>query len=171
VPSSVMLRRPVFRQAGGFDPALSGYEDDDLFLRMFALTKFEFCPQALAQWRMHDASSSHSSRMDRSRVIYFGKLLEGFPDDAARRLHYRDDVIVPRFLRTYLIQFHLSRRKGAWHRCEQLRRDLFTHLGPHLSPWPHLMAWLVTRRARWSGWLGSIGWYLPRGLLRFAGIR
>jgi len=171
VPSSVMLRRSVLRRAGGFDPALSGYEDDDLFLRMFALTRFEFCPDALAQWRMHGASSSHSPRMDRSRVIYFDKLVASFPDDPARRLHYRDDVIVPRFLRTYLIQFYLARKQGTWERCDQLRRDLFIHLGPHLRALPRLMTWLVTRRARWSGWLGTIGWHLPRGLLRFAGIR
>lgn len=171
IPSSVMLRRRVFQQAGGFDPALSGYEDDDLFLRMFSLTRFEFCPDALAQWRMHSASSSHSPRMDKSRVIYFAKLLKGIAADPAGRLHYRDEVIVPRFLRIYLIQFYLARKQGAWERCETLRRDLFGNLGPYLRRLPRLMTWLVTRRARWSGWLITLGWYMPKGLVRLAGIR
>lgn len=169
IPSSVMMRRAAFQKAGGFDPALSGYEDDDLFLRMFSLTRFEFCPDALARWRMHGASSSHSPRMDKSREIYFTKLLKSLPADSAG--HYRDDVIVPRFLRIYLIQFYLARKQRAWERCETLRRDLFGNLGPYLRGLPRLMTWLVTRRARWSGCLITIGWYTPKVLLRLAGIR
>ena len=35
LPSASLISRRAFRQVGGFDERLSGYEDDDLFLRLF----------------------------------------------------------------------------------------------------------------------------------------
>jgi GT2 family glycosyltransferase len=35
VPSASLISRKAFQAVGGFDESLSGYEDDDLFLRMF----------------------------------------------------------------------------------------------------------------------------------------
>ena len=37
LPSASVLRRAAFEQVGGFDEALSGYEDDDLFVRFIRL--------------------------------------------------------------------------------------------------------------------------------------
>ena len=83
---------------GGFDERLCGYEDDDLFMRMFR-AGFEniYIDKALSKWRIYPGSTSYSFRMARSRGIYTRKLLEIFPDDQKRARYYARDLIVPRF--------------------------------------------------------------------------
>ncbi len=75
-------RSPIGNRAvGGFDERLSGYEDDDLFLRIFqAGYGHSYLATPLGQWRKHAGSSFHSPRMDRSRRIYAEKLHEMFPE-------------------------------------------------------------------------------------------
>ena len=171
VPSAVMFRRRVFMEAGGFDEELSGYEDDDLFLRMFPLTSFEYCREPLVQWRVYRTSSSHSPRMDLSRRIYFKKLMASFPDDPTRGLHYRRDVIVPRFFKTYLVAYEVARACGFAEKCDFIRRDLLDTVGPHLGWRGRLAAWLLTRQARWSKHLLLLGRRMPKAIRRLVGPR
>ncbi len=98
LPSATLIRRSAFEAAGGFDVALSGFEDDDLFLRIFQ-SGFDniYIDQALAKWRIFGGSASFSSRMARSRMIYLRKLLKEFPDDIERSRYYTSDLIIPRF--------------------------------------------------------------------------
>lgn len=80
---------------------LSGYEDDDLFLRLFrAGYDNEYVPTSLSCWRIHAGSTSYTERMNQSRMIYLEKLLEEFGHDKHRNIHYRRDCIAPRFYRT-----------------------------------------------------------------------
>ena len=98
LPSASLIAREAFEAVGGFDERLSGYEDDDLFLRLFrAGYANEFIDRPLSQWRIYAASTSYSPRMGRSRLVFMRKLLEDFPDDIARSLFYRRDVLIPRF--------------------------------------------------------------------------
>src|SRR5262249_27713973 len=54
VPTSAMVRRSAFDSVGGFDERLSGYEDDDLFLRMFRKGFGNtFVEKSTGQWRIH----------------------------------------------------------------------------------------------------------------------
>jgi hypothetical protein len=133
---------------------------------MFPLCGFEFCSRSLVQWRIHRTSSSHSAQMDVSRRIYFQKLLAEFPDDPVRGLHYRDDVIVPRFFLTYLLAFQLAHGDGNAEKCNQIRRDLFATIGPFLSWRRWAGAWLLTRKTHWSRKLLSISRRMPRALRR-----
>ena len=59
VPSASLISREAFDAVGGFDERLSGYEDDDLFLRMFR-HGFDnvYLDEALSQWRIYPASTS-----------------------------------------------------------------------------------------------------------------
>jgi glycosyltransferase involved in cell wall biosynthesis len=100
LPSASLISRAVFESIGGFDERLSGYEDDDLFLRMFR-TGYDnvYLDQALSQWRMYATSTSYSARMGRSRLIYAAKMMAEFPDDPRRDLYYVRDLIIPRFQR------------------------------------------------------------------------
>ncbi len=86
---------------GGFDELLCGYEDDDLFLRMFR-ESFDnvYVPHPTSQWRIHEASCGASNRMDDSLRYYARKLLAAFPDDRWRGISYARDCIVPRFIIT-----------------------------------------------------------------------
>jgi len=98
LPSASLVSRKAFQAVGGFDERLSGYEDDDLFLRMFR-AGFDnvFVPVALSRWRIFTASSSFSARMASSRMTYAKMLIERFPDDPERQQFYVRDLIAPRF--------------------------------------------------------------------------
>ena len=85
---------------GGFDERLSGYEDDDLFLRLFrAGFGNVYLPRSLSKWRIYSTSSSYSSRMAVSRATYARKLIERFPNDVENSRYYVRDLIAPRFFR------------------------------------------------------------------------
>ena len=98
LPSASLILRTAFEAVGGFDENLQGYEDDDLFLRLFrAGYDNVYLDHPLTQWRIHTNSSSYSRRMSESRAIYFRKLLQSFPDEPQRRRYFARDCLAPRF--------------------------------------------------------------------------
>jgi glycosyltransferase involved in cell wall biosynthesis len=99
LPSASLISRAAFEAIGGFDENLCGYEDDDLFLRLFrAGYDNVFIDEPLSQWRIYQTSTSYTYRMARSRIIYAMKLFGQFPDDRARRRYWTRDCIAPRFV-------------------------------------------------------------------------
>lgn len=108
LPSASLVDRSAFLSVGGFDERLSGYEDDDLFLRLF-LAGFDhaYVATPLSQWRIYSESCSSSPRMRKSRLTYAMKLMEMFPKDEAACLDYPKHVIWPRFQRT--LRFEMKR--------------------------------------------------------------
>jgi hypothetical protein len=81
LPSATLISRNAFDSVGGFDETLKGYEDDDLFLRIFlAGYKNIYIDAPLSQWRENFGSTSFSPNMRQSRLNYFHKLLEQFPE-------------------------------------------------------------------------------------------
>jgi len=98
LPSASLISKEAFDIIGGFDTMLSGYEDDDLFLRMFQSGyEHRYIDMPLSKWRIHTTSSSYTGRMAKSRNIYMRKLIDMFPDDVKRSRYYRRDLIAPRF--------------------------------------------------------------------------
>lgn len=124
VPGSTLIKRDIFDVLGGFDPVLSGYEDDDLFLRVFMYTRIGFIETSLLQWRIYPESSSYTERMDKSRLLYAKKLLEMFPDDPRQNLYWRRDVIVPRFCTTYMNSAYIARLNHDNQRVKRLLQDV-----------------------------------------------
>lgn len=99
LPSASLISRAAFERVGGFDERLSGYEDDDLFLRLFcAGYDHVFIDESLSRWRIYPDSSSYTPRMAQSRMLYAEKLLAMFPPDPARGDYYGRDLIAPRFI-------------------------------------------------------------------------
>jgi glycosyltransferase involved in cell wall biosynthesis len=113
-PSAAIVRAKAFAEVGGFDERLAGYEDDDLFLRLFrAGWENAFVPESLVCYRRHLSSSAFSNRMWKSRDIYATKLMEAFPDDRELSRFWIRDLIAPRFFRAGLAEYlrHMARRR------------------------------------------------------------
>ncbi len=121
LPSASLISRRAFVQVGGFDEQLSGYEDDDLFLRLFqAGFDNEFLPKSLSRWRIYQHSSSFSQRMSISRMIYARKMIRQFPEDLVLNRHPVRDLIAPRFFlllafeaRNAILMGPIQRRRAA----------------------------------------------------------
>jgi glycosyltransferase involved in cell wall biosynthesis len=98
LPSASLIDREAFEAINGFDERLSGYEDDDLFLRLFrAGYDNVFINKSLSKWRIYPGSTSYTYRMARSRIIYAQKLFDMFPDDRRMVRYFARDCIAPRF--------------------------------------------------------------------------
>jgi len=135
LPSAALLHRRAFESVGGFDLLLSGYEDDDLFLRMFRKGyDGVYVQEALSQWRIFSSSSSYSFRMTRSRKVYAEKLIAAFPDRPSQALYFARDVIVPRFIRNAAGDLNVALRerdKTKFRSSVEELRVLSSRLRPH----------------------------------------
>jgi GT2 family glycosyltransferase len=98
LPSATLIRKSAFLHVGGFDTALQGYEDDDLFLRMF-LNGYSnvFTQEVVSAWTINTKSTSFSEEMSRSRYLYFSKLLALFPLGTDPGDKVFADSLFPRF--------------------------------------------------------------------------
>ncbi|WP_336763180.1 glycosyltransferase family A protein [Asaia sp. VD9] len=98
LPSASIISREAFEAVGGFDCQFMGYEDDDLFLRIFrAGYTSTFFDTPVTVWCINKNSTSYSIRMSRSRMLYIHKLCALFAADPEQRSVYIRDLIFPRF--------------------------------------------------------------------------
>ena len=125
LPSASLITRKAFNSVGGFDERLSGYEDDDLFLRMFRRGYANiFLEVALSKWRIYPESSSYSYRMRRSRAIYARKLMAEYKDDPDRARFILRDVIIPRFYGHSIAEFMKAMKDGDPVAIEETRAEV-----------------------------------------------
>lgn len=124
LPSASLVDRTAFLSVGGFDEQLSGYEDDDLFLRLF-LAGFDhaYVATPLSQWRIYGDSCSQSPRMRASRLRYAMKLIGMFPQDAAAGLDLPRDIVWPRFKKTLRLEMKRMMMAKDRHACSDLADD------------------------------------------------
>lgn len=61
--SSILFRRSIFDQIGGFDPDLRVAEDYDLYLRIARHHAICFHPAVVAEYRMHQSNASRNSEL------------------------------------------------------------------------------------------------------------
>jgi glycosyltransferase involved in cell wall biosynthesis len=140
LPSAALILKQAFDDIGGFDERLSGYEDDDLFLRIFRKGyRNVYVKESLSQFRIHPESSTFSTRMSDSRRIYSNKLITQFPDDPRLLRYWVRDVIAPRFLRDSLNEFILGIETRDGVRIKRAMQDLSDHRK------------LTGREKRWKG--------------------
>jgi glycosyltransferase involved in cell wall biosynthesis len=106
LPSASLVSKAAIEAVGFFDESLIGYEDDDLFIRMFSAGyRFVYLNEAVTKWRIYSSSTSFSSVMSRSRLRYFRKKITEHRDDAGLSVFWIRDIIGPRFMRLVLNDF------------------------------------------------------------------
>jgi glycosyltransferase involved in cell wall biosynthesis len=106
LPSASLVSKEAIEAVGFFDESLIGYEDDDLFIRMFSGGyRFVYVDEAVTKWRIYSSSTSFSSVMSRSRLRYFRKQVADHRDDPGLSVFWIRDVIGPRFMRIVLSEF------------------------------------------------------------------
>lgn len=99
MPGLMAIKRSVYDEVGGFDERLSGYEDDDIFLRLFPVSRMVYLSAATLGWRKYGDNYSFSERMINSRERYWRKLVDQYAGDRRRQ-----GRITLRFFRESLIQ-------------------------------------------------------------------
>lgn len=102
MPGLMTIKKSAFDAVGGFDEKLSGYEDDDLFLRLYERFKFFYLPIPTLRWRMYGDNYSFSHRMLASRVYYWNKLIANYTRQGKDR--YRVHMISLRFFWQFMGQ-------------------------------------------------------------------
>jgi glycosyltransferase involved in cell wall biosynthesis len=102
MPGLMTIKRSAYEAIGGFDEKLSGYEDDDLFLRLYEKFKFFYLPTPTLRWRMYGDNYSFSHRMLTSRMYFWRKLMANYTDRGSNR--YRESMISLRFFWQFMGQ-------------------------------------------------------------------
>ena len=154
VPSASMVLKEAIERVGMFDERLSGYEDDDLFIRMYSANYGSaYVNKSVTKWRLYSSSTSFSKRMAVSRMIYFRKQLESFPDDPAFEISWSRDVIGPRFMLLAHNDFVKATRSGdltyierAWSDVEAIAPVLKTRIGRRVRRFSPLIRFLYQNR-------------------------
>ena len=127
LPGASLISRTAYESVGGFDPQFTGYEDDDLFLRMFCKGwRNEYIDKPLTIWRVHAESSSYSRRMAISRAKYFEKLVQAFPNNPDMNRYYVSEFIAPRFVSNVLLDLYTGIKRKDPAKIDLAREHLKT---------------------------------------------
>lgn len=122
LPSASIINRKAFEAVGGFDEQFKGYEDDDLFLRLFrkGYTNY-FIDKSITTWCIHEESTSFNIVFSQSRLKYFKKLKNSFPNRPKMNLYYLRDCIIPRFSPMFIEAAIVSVLKNSKEQEEALK--------------------------------------------------
>jgi glycosyltransferase involved in cell wall biosynthesis len=124
IPTCTMARKAAVEACGGFDERLSGYEDDDLYLRMWRRYRSAYVSRPVSRWRTWPESSSYIPRVNQSRRIYAQKLIDAFPNDPQTGIYWVRDCIAPRFFDNCLGVYLRSIRVGRWDQAVEMHNDM-----------------------------------------------
>jgi glycosyltransferase involved in cell wall biosynthesis len=89
VPSTVVVRRSVFKACGGFCEAFRtpGYEDTDLWIRAREHGEFIFLPQRLTYYTTAERRTARMEKYISSRSLFFSRLRRLYGHHADRLIH------------------------------------------------------------------------------------
>ncbi len=140
LPSASLIRKTALTSVGLFDERLSGYEDDDLFLRLYtAGWDRVYLPQSLSQWRIHSDNSGSSTGF-KSRRIYAKKIVENFPSNSVN--FCSSEIIGQRFFKITFMFYRIANHLNDYNKCKWLYEDLKMYLKltkNSLRKWKYLL--------------------------------
>lgn len=141
--ATVMYRRSIFDEIGGFDPGLKSCEDYDVYLRIARHHRVASHRRMVAEYRMHEASMSvNAARMLRTGMRVLGSQWPYVGHSRARLRAYRDGI---RELRRSAPQPLLNGMGSSLKRGDFSRAQVFSRgLAAYASPWLSAL-WLDLR--------------------------
>ncbi|HJT19984.1 MAG TPA: glycosyltransferase family A protein, partial [Nitrospira sp.] len=91
-PSAMLVRRDAFQRAGGFDPALRGFEDFDLIARLKRQGRFVLLNETGMAYRFHGAGFSRAGGTEvmRSRERFLVRMQELYAGDRTKETLIQD---------------------------------------------------------------------------------
>lgn len=105
-PSAAWITRRAFEAVGGFDEQFIGYEDIDLFFRILCANFTNiFINTPVSVWCRHRGNTSSvliSTRMAKSRLLYFKKLLATYPWGIDGEHFYIGNMLVSHFRESFI---------------------------------------------------------------------
>ena len=134
LPSASLVLKQAFDEVSGFDSQFRGYEDDDLFVRMFlAGWTFDFEPFSNIFYRIHDLNSSGGTSFLVSRKKFFVKMSNIFEQETNYREHLVHDYLAPRIVRAYITDGYASTLRRDWLTLKAVESNL-KEVALNLSP-------------------------------------
>jgi glycosyltransferase involved in cell wall biosynthesis len=131
LPSASLMRKKALLDIDIFDERFSGYEDDDLFLRLFlAGWNNTYIKEPLIKWRIHSKSSGHTSRMHKSRRLFAEKMIDLFQDIEMERFSAAY-IIGNRFFNLYLTHYKNAMLNRQYDLCRFFLQEIkyyYSHL-------------------------------------------
>lgn len=114
LPSASLIRKKAYQEVEGFDTQFRGYEDDDLFVRIFAHGwNFEFCEQGLVNYRIHANNSSRGLSFPESRRKFYRKYREYLSQGNENYPKYFHQHLAPRMVSAIIQDAVIAGRDGS----------------------------------------------------------
>jgi glycosyltransferase involved in cell wall biosynthesis len=123
LPSASLIRKKAFLEVGMFDERLSGYEDDDLFLRL-ALNQWKqkYIPERLSQWRAHPNSCGLRITVE-VRNLFFQKVGELCSTSLFEGLAL-EEILGERLYFTAVHNYTTALNRKEFSRCDFIHQEL-----------------------------------------------
>lgn len=133
LPSASLIRREAFVRVGGFDTQFRGYEDDDLFVRLFVNGwSFEYMASALVNYRIHPNNSSRNLTFPKSRIKFYRKYRDFFDKNSDYYPKYLHQHLAPRMISAAIEDAAISSRdhnEDARKLASEFLKEIFTDTG------------------------------------------
>ncbi len=147
LPSSLMVRRDLFVELGGLNPAYTIADDLDLFLRLSAIGDLAFADKALVHYRVHSKTMTQATRLrmwkEGARVISTARRAAAARGDwNVWRKSWRGTIL----FRRWCASDSLAYADRAWQQGD--RASVLRHIGTALRTSPPDVVRLAVKRLR-----------------------
>jgi glycosyltransferase involved in cell wall biosynthesis len=124
LPSAALIRKKAFFDVGMFDERLCGYEDDDLFLRLYIKGwKCKYIEDSLSKWRIHPNNTGTKNAF-KSRSIYADKIINTFSINNPCMHFIAAELIGKRFFEITQSIYLENLAYGDYEKCKVLYEDI-----------------------------------------------